>query len=162
MEIKPISRVLQQQLADITPSKDSVLKYYPCQVELKDGTVLDNVYIADYDSYISSYSVLPGDDQLILIEDVIVIHDSPNRLPAKLANKLYNAGESGMGYCVFRLLYDTGDTFDVLTGNAVDFVPSPEDLSVNHIVDVLPHEGSRQDYTEGLSYSWCLYKGVEK
>jgi hypothetical protein len=93
-----------------------------------------------------------------LIEEVDQVRDSPNRLQPQFANKLYQAGESGMGYCVFKLVFDNGETLDVVSGNAIDFIPLPVGLTTTNIKDVLPHEGSRKDFAKGLSYYWCLYQ----
>jgi hypothetical protein len=46
----------------------------------------------------------------VAIQDVTQIADSPVRLPAELANQLYAAGESGMGYVVFTVVLGTADT----------------------------------------------------
>ena len=94
----------------------------------------------------------------VLIEEVVEIKESPNRLHPGLANKLYEAGESGMGYCLFKILFDNGQTLDVASGNAIDFVPALPGLTTKNIKDVLPHEGSRKNFTKGLEYYWCLYK----
>lgn len=155
MEIKPISIEQQEQLSKIATSQD----WTPCQVTLSSGVTLDNVYLANHDEYLRSWGRI-NKEMLVPIEEVISIEESPNALPVSLSKKLYDAGESGMGYCVFKIVYDTGATLDVVTGNAVDFVPSPEGLTIRNIVDVLPHEGSRQAYLNGLDYKWCLFKGL--
>lgn len=150
----------EQQLAKITPSQDSNISYYPCQVQLKDGSMLSNVYLVEATSYLQTWGVIPDADkgkQSVRIEDVVAIYESPNRLPAHLANKIYEGGESGMGYCIFKIVYDNHSTLDILTGNAVDFVPSATGLSTKNIKDVLPHQGSREKYARGLIYHWCLY-----
>lgn len=95
----------------------------------------------------------------VLIEDVTEIKESPNRLRPELANKIYNAGESGMGYCLYKLVLDNGQTIDVGVGNAVDFVPLPEGLTTKNIKDVLPHQASRKNFVNGPEYYWCLFKG---
>lgn len=153
---------LQQQLANISPSHDEYgMYYYPCEVELKDGLILENVYFSDIESYLQHWGDLPGEDKAryaVMIEKVATIKESPNRLSVHLANKLYKAGESGMGYCVFKIVYDDGTELDVATGNAVDFVPSPDGLNTANVVDVLPHEGSRDQFVKGPKYYWCLYE----
>lgn len=138
------------------------MEFRSCQVTLKNGDVLDNVYIAELDSYLKDWGMLPNYDSgkmSILIEDIENITSSPNRLRPELANKLYQAGESGMGYCIFKMIFDNGQTLDVLTGNAVDFVPIPIGLTTDNIIDVLPHAGSRTNYTNGINYYWCLFEG---
>ncbi|SEO91924.1 hypothetical protein SAMN05192574_11647 [Mucilaginibacter gossypiicola] len=153
MEIKTISEDQRKQLAKIHTSQD----WTPCQVTLSNGVTLDNVYLVNYDDYLRSWGGI-NYEMLIPIEEITSISESPNALPASLSKKLYDAGESGMGYCVFKILYHNGVTLDIVTGNAVDFVPSPHGLTVQNIKDVLPHKGSTQAYLNGLDYKWCLFK----
>ncbi len=162
MSIQVLTESQRDQLLKITPSRNSVMEFRPCQVTLKNGEILENVYITEVNNYLKDWGMLPNYDSGkmgILIEDVENISSSPNRLNPDLANKLYKAGESGMGYCIFKIIFDNGQTLDVLTGNAVDFVPTPIGLTTKNIKDVIPHEGSRTKYTEGLKYYWCLFDG---
>jgi len=162
MDIQTLTEKQKDQLLSVSPSKDSVMEFRPCQVTLKNGDILDNVYIAEVNSYLKDWGMLPNDDSgkmSILIEEVESITSSPNRLKPELANKLYKAGESGMGYCIFKIIFDNKQTLDVLSGNAVDFVPTPTGLTTKNIKDVLPHEGSRTNYVNGLEYYWCLFQG---
>ena len=43
---------LRDQLGLIEPSQDGILKYYPCAVTLRNGTLLDRVYVVDFAPYI--------------------------------------------------------------------------------------------------------------
>jgi hypothetical protein len=161
MNIGSLTDSLKEQLQKIVPSHDGSLEYRPCQVKLKDGRLINNVYIVDYDNYLRMWGVLPKDDpgkNYILIEDVTEIRESPNRLPARLANQLYEAGESGMGYCLFKVILDNGQSIDVVTGNAVDFIPLPNGMTTNNIKDVQAHRGSRENPKNGPAYYWCLFK----
>jgi hypothetical protein len=116
--------------------------------------------------YIKHWGAFPEDDsgkQSVQIEDVSEIEESPSRLPAKIANKIYEAGESGMGYCVFTLVFSDDSTQAYITGNAVDFVPLPTSKVTEDIEDVLPHEGRQaENQMRGLRYYWCIYSDVEK
>ena len=162
MIVEAITEKQKEQLLKVPPSKDSVMEYRPCQVTLKNGEVKDYIYVVEENSYIRMWGVMPDDDSgksYILIEDVENITSSPSRLKSELANKLYEAGESGMGYIIFKVIFDNGQTLDVSTGGAVDFIPIPNGLTAENIKDVLPHEGSRKNYTPGPDYYWCLYKG---
>ena len=161
MIVKPITEKQKEQLLKVIPSRDSVMEYRPCQVSLKNGEIKDFVYVVEENSYMRMWGVMPDADSgksYILIEEVENITSSPNRLKPELANKLYEAGESGMGYCVFKVIFDNGQTLDVLTGNAIDFIPIPKGLTAENIMNVLPHEGSRKNYIPGPDYYWCLYK----
>jgi hypothetical protein len=132
-------------------------------VTLKNGETFDNVYVQEVQTYRAMWGVLPDadrDKKYLLIEEVIKISESPNRLRPELANKLYEAGESGMGYCVYKLVFYNGKTIDVCTGNAVDFVPLPGGLTATSIKEVLPHQGSREHFVSAPIYYWCLFKSM--
>lgn len=162
MTVTEITDIQKEQLLKVIPSKDLTMEYRPCQVTLKNGDKLDNVYIQEEKSYLKIWGVMPDEDSgkgYVLIEDVTEIKESPNRLRPELANKIYNAGESGMGYCLYKLVLDNGQTIDVGVGNAVDFVPLPEGLTTKNIKDVLPHQASRKNFVNGPEYYWCLFKG---
>jgi hypothetical protein len=131
-------------------------------VTLINGDKLDNVYVQEEQDYLKAWRVMPDADpgkRYVLIENVTEIRESPNRLPPVLANKIYNAGESGMGYCLYKLVLDNGKTIDVCVGNAVDFIALPEGMTTKNIKDVLPHEASRENFVLGPKYYWCLFKG---
>lgn len=162
MTVTQITGRQKEQLLQVTPSKDSSMEYRPCQVTLKNGETFDNVYIQEEQSYLRSWGVMPDADtgkKYLLIEDVEEIRESPNRLQPDLANKLYEAGESGMGYCLFKIVLDNGQTIDVCTGNAVDFIPLPKGLTTRNIKDILPHQASRKNFVNAPEYYWCLFKG---
>lgn len=162
MTIHEITDKQKEQLLRITPSKDEKIEYRPCQVTLRNGITLDNVYIQEEQSYFKTWGIMPDEDmrkRYVLIEDVTEIKESPNRLPVELANKIYKAGESGMGYCLYKLIMDNGQKIDVGTGNAVDFAPIPEGLTSKNIKDVLPHLASRKRHVKGPEYYWCIFKG---
>ncbi len=138
--------------------------YRPCRVTLDDGSVQDRVYVVEASPYKRSWGVWPEDDSAkrsVPVERVEAIESSPTRLPAHLATKMYEAGESGMGYCVFRLVLTDGTTLDCLTGNAVDFIAWPPGVSPGDVVDLLPHAGdarSNPECVRGTEYAWCLYE----
>jgi hypothetical protein len=156
----PLSIELREQLQKIEPSNDGMMDYFPCLVTLSTGKKIDRVYLAESNSYIKVWGVWPDDDhgkKFIKIEDVVSIHQSPSRLPSHLAQKMYKAGESGMGYCVFTLRFRDGSNQAYLCGNAVDFVLLPAGKFMTDIVDLLPHEGRNQQQMQKLDYCWCLF-----
>ena len=161
MTVKQITQRQKEELSEIAFSKDGSFKYYPCQVKMINGEEIDNVYIVEENSYRKSWGTMPDEDsgkKYILIENVESITESPNRLEPRLANKIYEAGESGMGYCLFKIVFENGEKFDVASGNAVDFMPMINGMTAKKIVDVLPHEGSRKNFVNGPEFYWCLYK----
>lgn len=85
------------------------------------------------------------------------------RLPARFANKIYDAHESGMGYFIFTLVMKDGRRLPFLTGNAVDFPNWPAGVSPADVVGVEPHAGREElacadSATARVAEShWCLF-----
>jgi hypothetical protein len=161
MEVPKIHPSIKSQVDKILPSRDLNMEYRPCQVVLNNGDKLDNVYIAEVDSYFKVWGIMPEDDpgkRYISINDVKDVKESPNRLPAHLATKLYKAGESGMGYTIFTIIFKNGQRYSTYTGNAIDFIDLPNGLIIEDIIDVIPHEGRKNNPQPGPKYYWCLFK----
>jgi hypothetical protein len=92
--------------------------------------------------------------------------ESPFRIPAPLARKAYDAGESGMGYMIFTLELQDGSQVPCVTGSAyVDFVLLPEGVRSNMIVNLRPHKGREEIDKSGRSSAdtqardelWCPF-----
>jgi hypothetical protein len=118
----------------------------------------------DAQSYIHVWGVWPEDDsgkQHIPVEDVAALSESPFRLPLALADQLYRAGESGMGYSAFTLVFRDGAQINVVSGSALDFVPVPEGRATTDIVRVIPHSGRDQAPLSSPKYHWCLFGSGE-
>lgn len=151
---------LARQLSDVQPS-DGL--YHPCKVTLHDGTVKDCVYIAAASPWYQLWGVWPEEDagkHSVDVRAVKSIEDSPSRLPVNFANKLYQEGETGMGYTIFTVRFRDGSSIAVLTGNAVDFVDYPEGQSPETVSDVLPHAGRDDPKRPVPEYYWCLFDGL--
>jgi hypothetical protein len=152
---------LKRQLDAITPSVDGDLKYYPCLVRLNNGIETDRAYFVAEGPYIKKWVLYPSQDRHkveILSSEVASLVESPSRLPPPFANQLYQAGESGMGYTVFTVIFSDDFRQAYLTGNAVDFVDYPEGKTSQDVVAVIPHQG-RDDARcrDAPNYSWCIY-----
>jgi hypothetical protein len=150
-----LSVELRAQLDAIPASFTDGLR--PCQVTLHDGRIIDRVYVQDAQVYIGTWGAWPDDKRSIDLADVREIADSPTRLPAHIAWRLYDAGESGMGFTAFTLVFVDDYRQSYVCGNAVDWVIMPSGRAPTDIREVIPHEGSRVDYLAGEHYSWCLY-----
>lgn len=164
VKFQPLSKKLFRQLKKIEPSIDGNLTYYPCRVYINGGDILDKVYIVEQNSYFKAWGVYPEDDEgkkEVKIESVIKIEESPTRIPVRFANKLYQAGESGMGYCFFTVVFKDGQEKAYLSGNAIDFFNYPKGKGPKDIIDVIPHKGRDSDYEETPEYYWCIYSGVK-
>jgi len=124
---------------------------------------VDRVYVASERLQVAHWGNYPDQDSEVHIEDVASLIASPSRLPAKFANELYKAGESGMGYTVFTVVFSRRfglfpSRRDFVTGNAVDFIQYPWGQGPKDVVAVLPHVGRRDSsFRPGPKYFRCLY-----
>ena len=150
-----LSAELRAQVEAIPSSFKDGLR--PCQATLHDGRIVDRVYVQDAQVYIDQWGAWPDDDRSIDLADVRAIAGSPTRLPAHIAWQLYEAGESGMGYTVFTLVFADDWRQSYVCGNAVDWVIMPAGRTTSDIREVIPHEGSRVDHLVGEKYFWCLH-----
>jgi hypothetical protein len=166
VDYAPISEDLREELERVAPSSDVDCEYRPCRVRLLNGEVRDFVYVIDANAYIRAWGVWPKDDEAkdeVSIEDVVAIEESPHRLPASLANKLYEWGESGMGYTLFTVVLRDGRRLPRVTGNAVDFPALPDGVTSGDIVDV--ERTGRDVFVDRMPradertarYAWCIY-----
>ena len=153
---------LGSELEAVEASIDREMKYVPCLVHLRSGETHSCVYVADAERYIRYWGVWPWEDDhkaYVSLEEVVAIEESPHRMPPQFPNKMYDAGESGMGYAVFSLLLRDGSRIEYTCGNAIDFVELPEGVSWNMVEDLVPHQGGRDGGALSCSdYAWCLYR----
>jgi len=150
------------QVEAVPPSVDGPVLYRPCRVTLRDGRVIDRVYVQEAWTWKGTWGVWPEDDRgkvSVSIEDVVRIQESPSRIAPGLANRLLEAGESGMGYSRFTLVLRDGRRINAMTGGAVDFPGSPDGVAAGDVVDVVPHEhaGTSDVTMADPPYWWCLY-----
>jgi hypothetical protein len=154
-----LSPRLARQLSAV-PASGGI--YHPCSVVLNDGTVKDRVYVVAAAPWFRDWGIWPEDDRgkrSVDIRTVASINDSPSRLPARFADELYKAGESGMGYTIFTVRFRDGSSIAVGTGDAVDFIDYPDGQSPQTVVGVLPHVGRDDRHLRsGPEYWWCLYE----
>jgi hypothetical protein len=141
------------------------MEYRPCLVTLHDGRKVDCVYVVADEPYLTYWGIAPEQDpgkRWISISDVADLVESPSRLPAEFADQIYDGGECGMGYYVFRIDFLDGTSQVYGTGDAVDFIPLPDGKTAADIESVHPHEGRDDpEIVAGLDYYWCIYSGVD-
>jgi hypothetical protein len=154
----PLEQRLREKLALIAPSDAFG---FPCLVDLKDGTTCDCVYLAPAITWFEHWGVWPEDDpgkSALPLSEVADIRESPSRVPPEIAQSIYQAGESGMGYHVFTLTFRDGSRTPFGTGRALDFLDLPEGKGPADIASVAPHTGRRELGLAGtLPYHWCLF-----
>jgi tRNA nucleotidyltransferase (CCA-adding enzyme) len=149
---------LKSQLDAVEPSHHGSVAYAPCRVTLRSGEVLDRVILAESTSAQALWGADPAEGAPSVTE-IAAIESSPSRLPARFANGLYEAGESGMGYAIFTVVMRDGTRLPFLTGSMVDFPNWPEGVHPLDVIDVLPHEGREQlvEHQESAPVVWMLY-----
>jgi hypothetical protein len=161
----PISQRLHEKLMEIVPSRDGEMEYRPCSVTLRDGIQLPCVYVVPVQPY-GRYWGIPREQErgkpFVRVEDIVDITESPLRLPAQFASHIYEGGESGMGYCLFTVVFGDGLAQSCGTGNAVDFVALPDGYTGSDIVRVERHAGRNAPRMKrSLEFFWCFYDGVQ-
>jgi hypothetical protein len=157
-----LSPELAEQLARVPKSSDGYVEYAPCRVTLRSGEVIDRVFVVEQAAFRRVWRAsLPNE---VPIADVVSIEDCAVRLPAPLANELYKAGESGMGYVLFTVRLRDGSLRPFATGNVVDFPNWPPGVDPRDVLDVEPHAGRATfrdrppgPHERSADYSWCLY-----
>jgi hypothetical protein len=160
----PLTDQLRVQVGEVPASHDGGLAYRPCAVTLEDGSEDLAVYVVPYRPYIRVWGVRPEDDpgkRSVPVSRIRSVRDSPLRLPASLADELYAAGESGMGYTVFTVEFSNGATQAYVTGNAVDFIDPPVGCAARDARRVFPHRARDQARPVSVNYAWCIYGGPE-
>jgi hypothetical protein len=160
----PLPGHLRRQWEAIVPSIAQRLEYRPCSAALKTGAVIACLYVMDAQVYIDNWGVWPEDDpgkQYVRIEDIVSISESPFRLPVAFATELYRAGETGMGYCAFTLVFVDGFEMHFVGGGALDFISLPKGRRMTDIVRVVPHSGRGHSQVATPKYHWCLFGCAE-
>jgi hypothetical protein len=152
----------------IRPSRDGSLELRPCRVLLKEGRWIDRVFLVDEEAYLRLWKLPPGQDasrRPLPAGEIVDVAESLTRLPVRIADRLYRAGESGAGYTCFTLVLAGGRRLPYMTGHAVDFPQWPDDVTPDLVREVLPHEipeefKKRTPLTHEASapHLWCLYR----
>ena len=156
---------IREALARIEPSGEHELPSYPCRVQLKNGGVLERVLIVPERQYIRYWGVYPEDDKAkhsIRVEDILQIQESPVRLPARFADEIYRAGESGMGGTTFIVVFADGSRQAYAAGGVCDFLSYPPGKGPADVSEVLPRQGRGDALVAVPEYYWCLYSASDK
>ena len=144
------------------------LRLYPCEVVTDEGEMHSRVYLVEATAYIREWGVWPWADpgkRWMPAERIRAVRSSPARLPARFANTLLAAGESGMGYHAFAVDLRDGRRLYFISGNAVDFLCWPEGLGPDDVVAVHPGqrlpEGEYRQPQPGncnAEYAWAPFR----
>jgi hypothetical protein len=157
-EIRP---QLRHQLKKIEPSHNLNLEYFPGMVTLANGQKIDCVYIVDEKQYLKYWGPLPDaeiEKDVISIKDVVKIEESPYRLPAVIANQIYQAGQAENKYHRFTLIFnDLVHQKYYVGSDAIDFIALPAGKTYSDIHKVVFDLQPGENYMGGLPYYWCFY-----
>lgn len=151
---------LKADLLKIQPAIRLGVAYYPASVRTDTGESLTCVYLVEENGYFRQWGVWPEMDaakRAVDINRVASIAESPKRLPWRYAKKIYDSGESGMGYHIFTISFENGAKQVVTSGGAVDFVEFPNGLRGDNITDVILHVNRGSPSTSVPDYYWSLY-----
>lgn len=160
---KKIPPVLHEMLIRIPPSKHRDTEFRPAQLRLRDATIVPCAYVMPADHFLARCGTTTDGPDFIAIDDVEAIEECPYRLPADIATRVHNEGETGMGYCLFTVKYSDGTktVFNAFS-TGLDFVDYPPGKSPADVVDVIPHSGSIADIfgrsRSGRNFKWVIFQ----
>jgi hypothetical protein len=144
-----ISQLETIEPSDTGPSEQHQ-EHRPCRLILRGGQIVPRaICVEDHRGFTTDSWIHP--------DAVERIEPSPERMPAPLASKLYAAGESGMGYQLFRMKMKDGTSHFFITSNVVDFPDLPEGYTTDDVEDVFPHEGREESHRRERTFRWCFY-----
>ena len=122
---------------------------------------MDFVYLTEGETWETYWGADYEGRKFVDITDIASLRESSNRLPVALANKLYAAGETGMGFNIFTVCFNDGSTVVYGSGNCVDFIDYPRGKTASDITDVLPHVGRDEPYKRNVhDYWWVLFRSL--
>lgn len=150
----------QEQLSRIEPSISNGVRLYPCSVKLRDGKLLDCVYMIEAEDFRRRTHFEHPEDfggRSVNVEDVASILDSRQRLPARFANQLYDAGESGMGYWSFVVMFRWWRR-KRFTATSIDFINYPLGMGPSDVKGVQPQIGKKRvQLNNDPEVSFCVF-----
>ncbi|MCZ6779612.1 MAG: hypothetical protein O7F16_11700 [Acidobacteria bacterium] len=172
MKPPTLSRPLWRRLRRVRSSRDGSLDLRPCRVLLRDGRWLDRVYLVEEVPYLRQWKIHPKKDPSrrdLPLDSIVDVDDSPTRLPARFATRLYRAGESWQRFTVFTLVLENGRRLPYLMGHFLDFPQWPDDVTPELVTGVIPHEAPDEfrsrtpsPHQAAAPHRWCLYRRPPK
>jgi hypothetical protein len=130
--------------------------YYPCSIELDDGTLFDCVYLF-LNEINSFWWINKSEENKLDIDHIKNIMNSNYRLPAKYSKKFI--GETGMGYTSFVIIFKDGTKQDYICQETCEFPDLPTNYSISDISNVIIHNNNKNSKTflKSKAYYWCLF-----
>lgn len=161
--LKQLPQHVQVALSQIEPSITMGLRHWPCDIELVGGRIEERVILTTpgavgIDSRGSEVLRLAADE-------IVMVRNHRDRLPPKLANRLYARGESGMGYFIFAVKLRDGRELPFFTGDIVDFPNWPPGVHASDVVKLCKDEPRAlrdrevTEHEETRPHRWCVIDG---
>jgi hypothetical protein len=152
---------LRRQLDEIESGVDLLgFRTHPCAAKLADGTVTDCVYamtLAESRREGLASRLDESGWRRLEPSEVVSLHASAKRLPAKFARVLRDAGESGMGYWSFTGVFSWWRRRNFCQ-TFLDFIDYPDGLEPSDLRKVVPRGPVREDApVRALALYWCAF-----
>jgi hypothetical protein len=154
---QPLAPDLRRDLEAIEPCLTLGKTIRPCSVHFRDGSILHRAYVMS-EAEARGWELAA---RAVGLDEAVSIVESPFRLPARVAQKLYDAGETGMGWHAFTLLLRDGTKLACTTGNLLDFLDLPPGVHPEDVRDAAAADGMFVGSTERVGNAhWdiCVYE----
>lgn len=161
-----LSRTLMQQLHAVEPSDEGRVKYYPCMVKTRDGSQFERVCFVEETFFNDVWGLRLEKGNSVHVSEIVKICESPYRLPAQFASRLYELGETGMGYHRFWITLNSGKVLLCTMGNILEFPDLSSDDFADGIANIklyddkeamMPQDAAVLEVMPA-SFKWCVYQ----
>ena len=143
MDAPSLPPSIAEQLKEIAPQNirtgDKKTSVYPCSVTLNDGRVQQCTYLMSVLAAKRWWWIKTDSKHQIQVQNIVSISPSPYRLQESLANKILEAGETGMGYTSGVFQFKNGKTLPWVTTESMEFMGLPDEYSIHDIIDIKLH-----------------------
>jgi len=139
-ELGTLSEEMAAQVEAIGASRATGIERSPCIATMLDGERVERVIVVEVVEAAAPW-MLPASDagpygRAIDIRKVATLEDSPERLPADLASRVYMAGETAKDQFEFVIVLTDGSEVGCRTGAVVDYPGLPKDVTTADVADV--------------------------
>jgi hypothetical protein len=155
----PLREEVADALARIPASFDtySGLTFHPSGAVLENGRRCDAViFLRLWPDEADWAQSMAAAGRCLQPEEVVGVYPSPTRIPAVLADRLYEVGAATRHEYAFGLQMKDGERFSVRCTQVVDFVSLPDPYTPAQIRDVLPDQ-SNDPEIPSAPFHWCFY-----
>ena len=118
------------------------------------------MYFLEENDFLKLWGKTPETDfehKHVAVGDISAIEESRFRLPAKFANEVYRAGESGMGWFDFTLVFTRWCWRNYMVGSFIDFLEYPLWFGPKDVRAVVLYRRKLKD-RGALDTYWCVFR----